>query len=109
MLWPKRIAVAACVAVAVLLGYRYMPDFTQAPELAAVGEENASGKAAETIEQSGKKSSRNRFSHYGKGIGRHSTKYPGDKDRKTADGSCLYPQPRGGNSGSNCNGKRGGQ
>lgn len=55
MLWPKRIAVAACVAVAVLLGYRYMPDFTQAPELAAVGEENASGKAAETIEQSGKK------------------------------------------------------
>ena len=55
MLWPKRIAVAACVAVAVLLGYRYMPDFTQAPELASVGEENASGKAAETIEQSGKK------------------------------------------------------
>ena len=55
MLWPKRIAVAACVAVAVLLGYRYMPDFTQASELAAVGEENASGKAAETIEQSGKK------------------------------------------------------
>lgn len=54
MLWPKRIAVAACIAVAVLVGYRYMPDFTQAPELASVGEKNATGKAAEIIEQSGK-------------------------------------------------------
>lgn len=54
MLWPKRIAVAACIAVAVLVGYRYMPDFTQAPELASVGEKNATGKATEIIEQSGK-------------------------------------------------------
>lgn len=54
MLWPKRIAVAACIAVAVLVGYRYMPDFTLAPELASVGEKNATGKAAEIIEQSGK-------------------------------------------------------
>lgn len=54
MLWPKRIAVAACIAVAVLVGYRYMPDFTQAPELASVGEKNATDKAAEIIEQSGK-------------------------------------------------------
>lgn len=55
MLWPRRIAVAACIAVAVLAGYRYMPDFTQAPELASVGEKNTTGKAAEIIEQSGQK------------------------------------------------------
>lgn len=54
MLWPKRIAVAACIAVAVLVGYRYMPDFTQAPELAAVGNGASTDRASRTIEQPGK-------------------------------------------------------
>ena len=53
MLWPKRIAVAACIAVAVLVGYRYMPDFTQAPELASVGNGASTDRASRTIEQPG--------------------------------------------------------
>ena len=108
MLWPKRIAVAACVAVAVLLGYRYMPDFTQAPELAAVGEENASGKAAETIEQSGKKAPETDSPIMARALAgtAQSTLVTKTERQLTA---LAYPQPRGGNSGSNCNGKRGGQ